>query len=290
MDKAWYQKPAFYVPGIIVLVIAVLMGMFFVPNGQTPARLDHVLGSVEVDAGSGYAPATAGMELEESDRLRTGTDGSVTLILYESVIIRLEENTEILISELSKDHKVVRQESGSMWSKVVKLGGVYDVTTTSTTATVRGTTLRTRTNATNSSKALYELLVAEGIVDAQTGDARYMINGREKLIGIDGRYNKTNLSAEDLAEIREQLEFELGVLREIRLHEVLKNDALMSFARKTYDATDEDVAQFLLDIDEGRVSEQEIKENAPVITEDMERIFIYNAEIRKTLDLIDEYS
>ena len=283
-EKPWYAKPQFYVPGTIVIIMFALIGSLFIPNSQTPARLDHIKGTVEVNTGEGYAPAADDLELDESDSLRTGADGTATLILYETILVRLEENTEITITELAGDEQRITQQQGSVWSKIARLGGTYSVETTNTVATVRGTTLRTR-NA-----ELYELLVAEGIVNAQTGDERFMVGAREKLVGTDGTYNKQNLTAEDIAQIRAQLEFELWALRELRLREVLKNDMAMTIARNKYDATDKDVEEYLLAIDEGRASEQDIRSGAPVITEDVKRIFIYNSEIRKTLEAIEEYS
>jgi hypothetical protein len=266
--------------GGILLVAGIGIAVLYMPNGVTPALLYVQSGQVEVDMGSGYQVAQNGMELEQDAKVRTGADAEATVVLHESVFVTLASNTEVAIADLDKDHVQVTQPSGSVWSKVTKLGGVeqYSVQTPTTTATVRGTLFKTDVDGI--------VLVAEGTVNA----AQIDIPAKQKLVLRNGTYVLENLTAEDIAEITAYLAHEIKMLQTVRLREVYKNDAAVSFAKRTYDATDADIENYLIDIDEGRRSEDQIREAAPTITPPMEKVFEFNAQIRKTKALLQAYS
>lgn len=297
-----FRKWWFYLILIIILIPLALLAVLLTPNSQTPAFIQSSSGIVEVDQGAGYLPAAEGMELSESDKVRTGVDSTAIIVLYEHIIIRLEGDSEVAIAELSDDNQMVRQESGSVWTKVARLGGKEDyvLSTPTTTATVRGTGFRVQINITPGVD--YSLLVGEGSVQADDlwcyvrsdtlPDPRCgnIVRDRTKFVLINGTYVEQNLTDEDYAAIREQLQLEIAVLQDLRLRAALKNDLAMSIARNTYGATDEDVAEFLIDIDEGRRSEDAVRENAPIETADLERFFAYNAAIRDVKRTLEAYS
>lgn len=272
-----FKSPYFYVPVGIVTLLLVVIGWQFVPNGSTPAVLHVMQGDVRVDNGNGFAPATDGMELEEGAKIKTLT-GTAYVVLYEGVIIRLQENTEVALTELSKRSQEVRQDTGTTWSKIAKLGGIdgYTVRTPTTTATVRGTSFRVGG----------ALLVIEGAVEVHEAGFTGTVHAGEKL--QNGTVMK--FSPEDLAAVREELQFELQTLRELRLREVHKDDMAMYVARHSYDATDADIEKFFLDLDAGYNTEDDIRANAKVVTPSMERVFAYDAEIKRTLSAIQAYS
>lgn len=276
-----------------VLLLTIIFIIILMPNSQRPAFVQSASGTVEVDQGNGYVPVTRGMSLDESDRIRTGPQSSAIIVLYEHIIIRLEQESEVTISELGRNRQSIDQQ-GTVWTKVAHLSGTEDfaVNTPTTVATVRGTGFRIVSNSTH-----YIILGVDGTVAAISKDClgegsisscEKPVTGGQKLALVDGTYEYQNLTAEDMAAIREQLQIELEILRELRLNEVLKNDAIMSVARSRYDATDADVEQFLLDLDEGRRSEDEVRANAPM-TPDVRRVLAYNAVIREVLALIEEY-
>jgi hypothetical protein len=277
MHKA-FKSPFFYIPVALVVIIIAVIGTQFIPNGRTPAILHITSGTVQVDQGTGYTTAIEGMELDEGAKIRTAASTGAYVVLYEGVIVRLEENTEITISELSKNSQDIAQSTGSTWSKIARLGGVesYSVQTPTTTATVRGTSFSVGG----------ALLVIEGVVEVDEAGFKGKVHAGEKL--FNGTV--TNFTAEDIILVREQLNFELRVLRELRLREVYKDDMAIYVARTTYDATDEDIEKFFLDLDEGHNSEEDIKSHAKVITPTMKRVFAYDAEIQKTLATIKAYS
>jgi hypothetical protein len=270
--------------GGILLVAGIGIAILYMPNGVTPALLYVQSGQVEVDMGSGYQAAQNGMELEESAKVRTGADAQATVVLHESVFVTLASNTEVAIADLDKDHVQVTQSSGSVWSKVTKLGGVeqYSAQTPTTTATVRGTLFKTNVDG------IFLLIVAEGTVNDAT--AQIDVPAKQKLVLRNGTYVVENLTAEDIAEIEAYLAHEIKMLQTVRLREVYKNEAAVSFAKRTYDATDADIENYLIDIDEGRRSEDQIRESAPAITPPMEKVFEFNAQIRKTKALLQAYS
>jgi len=278
-----YSKPGFYIPFSLLFIIIVIIVAQFMPNDKTPARFHNVVGDVQVDDGNGFTQAVIDQELDEGATIRTGADGSAIIVLYESVIVRLKESSQVTVSDLAKERQALTQQSGSVWSKIAKLGGKeeYSIQTPTTTATVRGTSFLTKDDA-----GQYALIVNEGTVEA----GGFTIVGGEKLVKNGDVFEKVPLTEEDKVLMREQLAIELQTLRELRLREIYKNDMAVSFVRATYKATNEQIAQFLIDIDEGRQSEDVIRENAPVITPSVEVVFAYNAEIKKVLETIALYA
>jgi hypothetical protein len=288
--RKFYKRPWFYIPLILLIILGSSAAMMFVPAGQTPALLYVNNGTVEVNHGTGYVTASDGMELSQDDSVRTG-EGSATVVLFEGLLMTLKPKTEITISTLSRQAPRVKQSTGKVWSEITKIGGVenYKLQTPTTTATVRGTIFR------NDRFDFYQCIVAEGLVDIEgkvpgQDDALFNLTKRQKLYGLNGNYSLQPLTAEDLADIRAELEHEITILRELRMREVLRNKGALWLAKQRYDADEEDIREYLIDIDEGRASEDDIRSQAPVNTPSMQRIYAYNAEIKKTLALLKEYS
>ncbi len=90
------------------------------------------------------SPASAGMELKEGDTVKTGAKSKASLVFFDSSILRLNENTEIVVKDIVSqgDKKVnLEQTAGQTWSRVLKISGIkeYSIETPNTVATVRGT-------------------------------------------------------------------------------------------------------------------------------------------------------
>ena len=85
------------------------------------------------------------MLLCQSDSIKTGENTSASIILFESSIIRLDNNTEITIKEIlqqeGKTSVKIKQDSGRTWNTVLRMSGIddYEVHTPTTVASVRGT-------------------------------------------------------------------------------------------------------------------------------------------------------
>ena len=111
------------------------------------AQLVIEYGTVEIrHNGGSWEPATTGMLLYQSDSIKTGDDTYSSIILFETSIIRLDSNTEILIKTLIQEATstdvTIEQETGRTWNTIQKISGIdnYEVQTPTTVASVRGTT------------------------------------------------------------------------------------------------------------------------------------------------------
>jgi hypothetical protein len=88
------------------------------------------------------AKAVAGQELKQGDIVRTGS-GKASVVFFEGTVLRLNENTEIVVKEVERAARRVslRQTVGQTWSRILKISGIkeYSIETPNTVATVRGT-------------------------------------------------------------------------------------------------------------------------------------------------------
>ncbi len=277
---SFYKKPWFYIPVALVLIIAIIFVVMIWPNGKVPARISTVSGDVQVNLGSGYVAAQQDQLLKQGASIKTGNDASAVVVLYDSVLVRLASNTEISIDELSQKNQLLQQNSGAVWTKVTKLGGVeeFKIQTPTTTATVRGTTLETMAKP-------YKLLVGEGIVVAGEGELSFNVSSGEVLEKTGDGYIKRNMTPEERKELKEQLGLEISTLRDLRLREIKKNDMIMSIIQSRYHSTDEQIAQYLKDIDDGVQTDEELRSQVGSIPS-AAPIFAYNAEIKKIIEHI----
>ena len=112
------------------------------------SALTNVSGEVLVShAGEAFAPAHEGDVLRAGDTLRTGANAIAEVTYFEGSSVRLEENTELVITDLESTRDggtIVRvaQMMGRTWHVVTKLiSGTsrYEVKTPTSSASVRGT-------------------------------------------------------------------------------------------------------------------------------------------------------
>lgn len=157
------------------LIPAALLGAAFVflSPKDLPAQtvtLAEIQGAVQYQAANAdvWAEANTGMELHENDSVKTGPDGSATIVFHDSSSSRLASDSEILIEDARLDGKNqtigVRLASGRVWSRILKLldkDTTFEVRTSSTVATVRGTTLDVGVDETEKAT----VAVADGTVD-----------------------------------------------------------------------------------------------------------------------------
>jgi hypothetical protein len=140
------QKILIIIPIIVILLIAIFI-LLSQTTDSVSAQLVIDYGTVEVQHNGGtWEPAKSGMLLHQSDAVRTGEDTYASVILFESSIVRLDSNTQILIKELISDaaatNVTIEQETGRTWNTIQKISGIdnYEVQTPTTVASVRGTT------------------------------------------------------------------------------------------------------------------------------------------------------
>jgi hypothetical protein len=139
----------------IAFVLAIVLGVTGVlaPKNQRVAlgastTLTIISGQILVRHGAGdFAPADDGAVLSAGDTVRTGADARGVLTYFEGSTVEIEPNAELTIETAHGNPDgstviVMRQEIGSTWHVVTHLvqgGSKYEVKTTSSTASVRGT-------------------------------------------------------------------------------------------------------------------------------------------------------
>jgi hypothetical protein len=156
VDKQIKNKPGFFSKKIsliitLIIIICIIVVAFIALNqevaaNEVKAQLVIDYGEVQVKSNDGsWSTAENGMDLFESDSVKTGDDTSASIILFKTCIVRLDNNTEVSINKLVQDAEEksveIEQNSGRTWNTVSKISGIdnYEVQTPTTVASVRGT-------------------------------------------------------------------------------------------------------------------------------------------------------
>ena len=270
------KKPILWV--VLILIIAIIgfvVSSLFV-SATTAAILYVESGTVQVDAGSGWQAAQDEMELKLDYKVKTSAGSSASIALYEGEIIRLSENTEVSISELTKESVKINQSSGSTWNKITKISGIkdYSVETPTTVATVRGTGFGVLIGGETN------LLVGEGIVNFVYGSDQADVNAGEKAV-TGNSIDKSALTAEDLAWIAGQKDKDIEILRKLRLREIYKKQMVVEAIKMAAKVDDEGIKQALTDIDEGKLNEKELIEKSPVQLPSIDKVMQLTQKIKE---------
>ena len=133
---------------ISIVVIICIVGLFWFM--QTPntvkAQLIIESGDIQVKHAAGsWISAQNGMDLYQSDSIKTGVNASASIVFFKSSIIRLDSNTEINLQEMMQNadgaNVKINQNAGRTWNSISKISGIdnYEVQTPTTVASVRGT-------------------------------------------------------------------------------------------------------------------------------------------------------
>jgi hypothetical protein len=273
---------------VAVLIILVIVGFVSVTGTSTKtAYLKIDSGAVEVDTGSGWRAAEDGMDLSLNDKVRTA-DGEASVILYESIIIQLEKNTEISIRDLAKDNVAVKQESGTTWNKFTGLSGVkeYEVETPTTVATVRGTEFGVN---------LSEVIVGEGEVDVESEGQKLRILEGKKAALLAGMLTELDLTPEEKQFIIKRLAKNLQILKDLRMAQLQKHGFLLNKIKKMRNLTDEDIMKGFEKFDSSNLTEEEVMGNTtimlqklPFVKKSLDNIIGLNKKIRKQNQLIQK--
>ncbi len=134
----------------VLVIICIIVFAWIALNPEVAAdelKAQLVIESGEVQyksTGGTWTTAENGMDLFESDTVKTGDNTSASIILFKSSIIRLDNNTEVTISKLIEEDETsveIEQNSGRTWNTISKISGIdnYEVQTPTTVASVRGT-------------------------------------------------------------------------------------------------------------------------------------------------------
>lgn len=277
-----HKKPSrslwFIVGAIIVLAVVGGAYHWLTSSPTRAAFLNLEEGAVEVDQGSGWETALDDMSLGLSDKVRT-LQGKATILLFESILISLDENTEVSIAALAKDKSSIKQEKGSTWHKFTSLAGVqsYEVVTPTTVATVRGTSFGVDTLEDGD-----DILVGEGSVGVASEGEQAQLSEFEKIVKKKGsKFDKKAWSLDDKKRLKRQATKHIQHLKNLRKAELKKKHQLMQWAKKKYRLSDADVDKFFDDVDAGKRNDEEVLSKVPIKSESLAKIKRLDDQIKK---------
>ncbi len=241
----------------VVLIALILIGFFALTrSSEIKIMLIPESGVVEVDSGKGYVKISGETILDGDETIRTQTNSVAIVILHESVLITLEENTEISIESLVKDNIIVKQNKGSTWNKFTRLNGVnnYNVKTPTSVAAVKGTEFGLEEN---------QILVASGKVSFIKNEQEIIVGDLEKAGFVNNGLKKLPLTPEDKKKIIENMKRQINYLKLLREKELEKNKILVATLEKTIGkgyTSDE----FFQKVDQGEINIEEAIAKSPV--------------------------
>lgn len=295
MGKAKYLVIALVFVAVIGLGIYGLgkaTGFFSLFGGEEVAVLNISKGVVQVSSGKDWVSAVDGMGLSESEGVKTLANSEAAVVLYESIIINLDPETEIYLSNLTKEHVKVSQPKGTTWNKFTGLAGVegYSVETPNSVATVRGTWFKV---------GMTEILVLEGIVSVEYKGQTFTLEEGDLLLldsGSDSNHSGgtitdySSLSPEEKAVVAGKLKDTVEELKELRAREIdkIKDNLLVREVMDSYGISDSNIAYQLDKADSGGYDLNELINKSPVKTDSMytikdltEQIIEHNKQIEK---------
>jgi len=133
---------------VSIVVIICIVGLFWFMQSPNTVKAQLVIESGDIQvkhAGGSWISAQNGMDLYQSDSIKTGVNASASIVFFKSSIIRLDSNTEVNLQEMMQNadgtNVKIKQDVGRTWNTVAKISGIdnYDVQTPTTIASVRGT-------------------------------------------------------------------------------------------------------------------------------------------------------
>ena len=142
IEKASKKKTLMLVLLSILGIIAIFFTVSFIMARLSPiATLIVNKGSAEVLIKDYWTKAKSGMSLKEGNSIKTADDSMATILFLDSSVMRLDENTEIRITNINKSSVSIAQNIGRTWNRLLKISGIkdYEIETPNALATVRGT-------------------------------------------------------------------------------------------------------------------------------------------------------
>lgn len=135
-----------------VLILISLLGFFFWVQ-KTSAEIGNIQvfsGSAQIISSGKTSDAKTGQGVKVKDSIKVSGGSKVSIILKDSSVIRLDENTEVEVGSLGYKGQKIKDASfklitGRLWSRVAPLesDGNFDVETPTLVASVRGTSFNT---------------------------------------------------------------------------------------------------------------------------------------------------
>ncbi|MBN1543835.1 FecR domain-containing protein [Candidatus Woesearchaeota archaeon] len=260
-----------WLPVAAVALIIIISLILLMSSRTRIAFLNIEEGDVQVDQGDGWSAAQDGMKLSVNDKVRT-LEGSAVVVLYESVLVQMDPNTEISIEELSKKHSKIHQETGSTWNKFAKIAGLqsFEVETPTTVATVRGTDFWVDMDSVG---------VAEGQVEVKMDGKLMQVKPNFKAVR-DGT-KVVPFDEKDIQNAIMKKQLMINYLQKIRQQEIEKHRNAYEMAKRLRGWTDADVQRYMDRLDRGEFDENDIKRKTVLPIESIDKFAKITSEIRK---------
>lgn len=143
------------------------------------AAVLKVAGQVHAQVGSRtWAQLNEGSMLHTGDRIKTGPDGFAAIILSDQTVLKLAENTELVLVDLreTEEANLIRRfqlSVGRVWSDVTpreRSGSVFEIEGPQATAAVKGTAFEV-----DAGEGQTEVRVWEGSVEASADGQKFLL-------------------------------------------------------------------------------------------------------------------
>lgn len=239
---------------LIIIIIVLIVYLKFFKSNVVDAQL-HVE-SPEVNVNN--IPVSGNIKLKENDIVET-SNGLATIILHESILIALDKNTKVSLSDLKNKHPKVFQESGNTWNKFIRISGVedYTLTTSNTIASIRGTAFGLIQGNTPGD---WKGLVGENEIDYNIDGHDFILEKNYVVDKVLGKIEKRPATSEELEYIRKQ---NARIVSELKYLRQLKIEKLPDLLKEKY-GTDQEIQQKLEEADQGKIDVDKVISKFPV--------------------------
>lgn len=135
----------------IILILGLAALFIWVKTARASiGNLQIYSGSAEISRNGKAQPGSTGSDIHINDTIKIPTGSKVAIVLKDSSVIRLDEDTEVEVGELKYQDQKIKNATfkltfGRLWSRVAPLeqSGNFEVETPTVVATVRGTSFNT---------------------------------------------------------------------------------------------------------------------------------------------------
>lgn len=140
-------------------------------------KITFTTGKVEIERGGKWQKATLGATVNETEKLRTGNNGTAVVMLKTGAALKLKPETIIALSSVDS-RTTIELQSGSVFSKIdkKKAGESFEIRAQTTVAAVRGTEFFFSYGKKAKDKADLWLCVNEGRVNVADSATQSEVN------------------------------------------------------------------------------------------------------------------
>lgn len=168
-----------------------------IPVVATEAKLTHTKGQVWINGHSAKQTET----LQTGDVIRTGNNGFATLQLEDHSTITLPNNSELVVKQLNAFERahltdaILELNKGAVEGRIAPDNqgvGRFEIHTPQSVTGVRGTSLRVRTQSTNTQT---ELLTGKAMLNSEQATYMPLAMAHGATVSADGSYSVNQLLA-----------------------------------------------------------------------------------------------